>query len=93
MDTSRETMTISLPPSLKAKMDDIIAKGDYGTSSEYVRELIRQDIKRRLQDELENRLLESLDSGKPTPLTTKDFADIKSELRKRASAKSPKTTK
>jgi len=93
METPRETMTISLPPSLKAKVDDLITRGDYGTASEYFRDLVRQDIKRRIQAELESRLLESLDSGEPTPLTKKDFDDIRSEVRHRASLRSAKSSK
>ena len=37
------TMNISLPASLKAYVDERVAGGDYGTGSEYIRELIRRD--------------------------------------------------
>ena len=37
------TMNISLPEPLKKFVDDRVAKAGYGTSSEYVRELIRRD--------------------------------------------------
>jgi antitoxin ParD1/3/4 len=37
------TMNISLPDSLKAFVEQQVAQGGYGTSSEYVRELIRKD--------------------------------------------------
>jgi len=37
------TMNISLPESLKAFVDERVDTGDYGSSSEYVRELIRTD--------------------------------------------------
>lgn len=37
------TMNISLPESLKAFVDEQVASRGYGTSSEYVRELIRKD--------------------------------------------------
>lgn len=87
METTRETMTISLPPALRAKVEDLVTNGDYGTASEYFRDLVRQDLKRRLQEELETRLLDSLNSGKPTPLTKKDFDDIKSDLKKRATTR------
>ena len=36
-------MTISLPDSLKSFADDQVSERDYGTSSEYVRELIGKD--------------------------------------------------
>lgn len=37
------TMNISLPDSLKAFVDEQVRQRRYGTSSEYVRELIRKD--------------------------------------------------
>lgn len=37
------TMNISLPESLRSFVEDKVAQGGYGTSSEYVRELIRKD--------------------------------------------------
>ncbi len=36
-------MNISLPDTLKAFVDEQVAQRGYGTSSEYVRELIRND--------------------------------------------------
>jgi putative addiction module CopG family antidote len=36
------TMNISLPDSLKAFVDEQVSQRGYGTSSEYVRELIRR---------------------------------------------------
>jgi len=37
------TMNISLPETLKAFVDEQVSRRGYGTSSEYVRELIRKD--------------------------------------------------
>jgi antitoxin ParD1/3/4 len=45
------TMNVSLPDSLKSFVDEQVARRGYGTSSEYVRELIRADQDRqRLRD-------------------------------------------
>ena len=41
------TMNISLPESLKSFVDEQVNQGGYGTSSEYVRELIRKEQDRR----------------------------------------------
>jgi antitoxin ParD1/3/4 len=41
------TMNISLPDSLKSFVDAQVTERGYGTSSEYVRELIRTDQDRR----------------------------------------------
>lgn len=45
------TMNVSLPEPLKAFVDAQVARGAYGSTSEYVRELIRRDLERsRLRD-------------------------------------------
>ncbi|MCA0174947.1 MAG: type II toxin-antitoxin system ParD family antitoxin [Proteobacteria bacterium] len=41
------TMNISLPLALKAFVDEQVGQRGYGTSSEYVRELIRRDQDRQ----------------------------------------------
>lgn len=37
------TLNITLPPAMKAFVDEQVAQGGYGNSSEYLRELIRKD--------------------------------------------------
>jgi antitoxin ParD1/3/4 len=44
------SLNISLPEALKAYVEGQVASGDWGTPSEYVRELIRQDKERRLSN-------------------------------------------
>ncbi|MBI5548255.1 MAG: type II toxin-antitoxin system ParD family antitoxin [Deltaproteobacteria bacterium] len=58
------TMNISLPESLKAFVDERVASGRYGTSSEYVRELIRKDQARQ---HLRGLLVEGLESPTSGP--------------------------
>src|SRR5258708_27018398 len=50
------SLNISLPEALKQYVEGQVASGDWGTPSEYVRELIRQDKERRLGD-LEQELI------------------------------------
>ena len=50
------SLNISLPEALKQYVEGQVASGDWGTPSEYVRELIRQDKERRL-DNLQQELL------------------------------------
>ncbi|HYU45390.1 MAG TPA: type II toxin-antitoxin system ParD family antitoxin [Terriglobales bacterium] len=50
------SLNISLPEALKEYVEGQVASGDWGTPSEYVRELIRQDKERRL-GELERELV------------------------------------
>jgi len=42
------SLNISLPEALKEYVEGQVASGDWGTPSEYIRELIRQDKERRL---------------------------------------------
>ena len=56
------TMNISLPEALKSFVDSQVADGAYGSSSEYLRELIRKEqdrvrLRRLLMDGLESELL------------------------------------
>jgi antitoxin ParD1/3/4 len=50
------SLNISLPEALKNYVEGQVASGDWGTPSEYIRELIRQDKERRLGD-LEQELI------------------------------------
>ena len=42
------SLNISLPETLKDYVEGQVASGDWGTPSEFIRELIRQDKERRL---------------------------------------------
>jgi antitoxin ParD1/3/4 len=52
------SLNISLPEALKRYVEVQVASGDWGTPSEFVRELIRQDKERRLAN-LERELIAS----------------------------------
>ena len=74
------TMNISLPETLKEFVDEQVAQGGYGTSSEYVRELIRKD-QGRLQ--LRNLLLEGAGSKPCKPVSPEYFNDLRRQATKR----------
>jgi antitoxin ParD1/3/4 len=74
-----QTMNISLPDQLKEFVDGQVSSGRYSSVSEYVRDLIRDDEKRRAQDKLEALLMEGIQSGEPTEMTREDWADIRRE--------------
>ena len=71
-----ETMNIALPESMKRFVQERVSAGGYGSVSEYVRELIRADQKRKVEDRVDALLLEGLDSGDPI-LVTKEYWDEK----------------
>ena len=78
------SLNISLPEALKAYVEGQVASGDWGTPSEYVRELIRQDKERRLAN-LEQELLAGA-KGRKIELRLSDIRKngLVSALRERA---------
>ncbi|MEK7855175.1 MAG: type II toxin-antitoxin system ParD family antitoxin [Acidobacteriota bacterium] len=57
------TMNISLPETLKSFVDSQVSEGDYGSSSEYVRDLLRREkdrvrLRELLLDGLNSELIE-----------------------------------
>lgn len=83
-------MNISLPESLKAFVDEQVSQRGYGTSSEYVRELIRRD-KDRLQ--LRNMLLAGASSAPTAPVSETYFEDLRERVRGAAQVASKKRSR
>lgn len=75
------TMNISLPDTLKSFVDEQVSQRGYGTSSEYVRELIRKD-QERLQ--LRNLLLAGAASAPAAPADASYFDGMRDRVRKAA---------
>jgi antitoxin ParD1/3/4 len=72
------TMNISLPDSLKNFIDEQVNERGYGTSSEYVRELIRKE-----QDRLKLRslLLAGASSAPTKPIDAAYFDGLRRKVR------------
>ena len=72
-------MNISLPDSLQAFVNEQVSRRGYGTSSEYVRELIRKD-----QDRLQLRelLLAGAGSAPAAPVDGAYFEGLRNRVRK-----------
>ncbi len=77
------TINISIPDTMKADVEEIIAGEGYGNTSEFFRDLVRDYIRRRQERKLEAMLLEGIRSGDATPLTKADFLAIKERGLKR----------
>jgi antitoxin ParD1/3/4 len=73
-----QSMNISLPDPMKQFVDGQIAQGRYSSASEYVRELIRADEKRKAEEKLEAKLMEGLNSPE-NELTPADWVAIRKE--------------
>lgn len=72
------TMNISLPDSLKTFVDQQVDRRRYGTSSEYVRELIRKDQDRQ---QLRDLLLAGASSAPSVVADTAYFDGLRARVR------------
>ncbi|MBM9532175.1 type II toxin-antitoxin system ParD family antitoxin [Desulfoprunum benzoelyticum] len=73
------TMNISLPEPLKRFVDEQVASRGYGTSSEYVRELIRKDQDRQ---RLRTLLLAGASSPEREPVDGAYFEALRGRVRR-----------
>ena len=77
---SGNTMSFALPESLRAYIDERVRSGQYGNTSEYLRDLIRRDQEEQTRARLRVLVADGLESGPPRALTTA----VRDELRQRA---------
>ena len=82
-----QTMNISLPDPMKQYVEEQVSAGGYSSASEYVRELVRTDQKRKAKDQLENILLESLQSGDAVDITPRMWDELRQKISTRAKAR------
>ena len=80
------SLNISLPQALKEYLENQVRDGSYSTSSEYIRALLREDQKRRTQGKLEDALLEGVNSGAPTQVSSPYWSRKRRELTSRHKA-------
>lgn len=78
-----KSMNISIPEKMRIYVEQQVTAGGYSTASEYIRELIRQDQKRKATEKLETLLLEGIQSGAATSMTEKDWEDIRRVVREK----------
>jgi antitoxin ParD1/3/4 len=76
-------MTISLPEDLKQFVKKRSLTAHYGTPSDYIRALIREDLKRLEQERLEAELLTGLRSDKEIPMTEQAWKRLRTDALQR----------
>jgi len=79
-------MNISLPESLHEWVDKQVAEGGYGTVSEFIRQLIREEQLRKERAWVDKKLLEALDSL-PIEVTPEYWKEFRREAQERVTAK------
>lgn len=84
-------MNISLPPAMKKWVDEQVKARGFGTSSEFVRHVLREAWENATATDFERFVLEGLE-GPSTLLTDKDWEDMNREVR-RVAAKRGKSRK
>jgi antitoxin ParD1/3/4 len=80
---STNTMSFALPEAMRSYVDQRVRSGQYGNTSEYLRELIRRDQEEQAKKRLRELIEDGLNSGPGQPLTAQRAA----ELRKQALGK------
>ena len=70
-------MSFALPEALRSYVDQRVRSGDYGNTSEYIRELIRRDREEQAKKRLRELIEDGLNSGGGRALTRKVAAELK----------------
>jgi antitoxin ParD1/3/4 len=70
-------MSFALPESMREYIDARVRDGNYGNTSEYLRELIRHDQERQRAARLRDRISDGLSSGDGRAVTDEVIADLR----------------
>jgi antitoxin ParD1/3/4 len=76
-------VSVSLPDHLKDLIEAKVQEGGYGDSSQYLYHLVCQDIAQTLPENLEQQLLEGLESGNPIEATDEWWLQKRAQLLER----------
>ena len=80
---STNTMSFALPEAMRDYVDQRVRCGQYGNTSEYLRELIRQRRREKAAEFLRQLIAEGLASGPATPIEPDYFDKMRERARKR----------
>ena len=84
-------MHISLPGSVIESAKAQAEEGQFGNVSDYVRSLIRTDVRQREEEKLEQMLLEGMRSGRGIEVGSKEWKEFRKELSASVRTKQLKT--
>jgi antitoxin ParD1/3/4 len=74
------TLNISLLEPMKAFVEEQVKAGLYGSASDYIRAIVREDQQRKAQERLEAMLLEALESHDFNVVTPELFERIRARV-------------
>ena len=72
-------MSFALPESLRDYIDARVRSGEYGNTSEYLRDLIRRDQQEQAARRLRELITDGLESGPATPLTKRRVGELREQ--------------
>jgi antitoxin ParD1/3/4 len=72
-------MSFALPESMRDYIDARVRSGEYGNTSEYLRELIRRDQHEQATRRLQELIADGLQSGPAAPLTNQRIAELRQQ--------------
>jgi len=80
---SKNTMSFSLPEDMRRYIDERVAEGHYGNTSEYLRDLVRRDQRDRALTRVRELIAEGLASGPAELVTEEEERDLEAMARGR----------
>ena len=69
-------VTVTLPEKINEYVERQMTLQGYSTTSDYVRELIKEDRLRKAEARLEALVIEGIESGDPIPVTPEFWKDL-----------------
>ena len=72
-------MSFALPEAMRSYVDQRVRSGQYGNTSEYLRELIRRDQEEQAKKRLRELIEDGLSSGTGQPLTPQRAAQLRKQ--------------
>ena len=73
---SRQTMSFALPEAMRAYIDARVSAGNYGSTSESIRDLVRKDQEEQARKRLRDLIEEGLASGPGLPRSKADNEEL-----------------
>lgn len=86
-----EALNVSLPEQLRGFVDAQVSSGSYGSASEFIRELLRNEQRRLAKDNLTAFIQAGLDSGDVQAWTPERFDALRQSVRASSAAKKAAT--
>jgi antitoxin ParD1/3/4 len=73
-------MSFAIPEELREYVDQRVGSGDYGNTSEYLRDLIRRDRRDQAAQRLRSLIADGLASGEPRRLDEAYMAELRERV-------------